>query len=352
MDTYYNAVVLRNSQIDLQTPLTDRDILSYDEDIELFLPASIDSLPSGAIQDSPTGMTGTGGSLGYTGSIGYLNNGYTGPTGPVRLSTDIPDGTIGSPSVAFEDQTDLGFYRKADKTIAFGNDVFVLTDTRATVQQIQMSINSTLEINSSLGIRFSSPGNNRVQIGGVSRLRTALSYNTSNNVYFGGTTGIGFTVNGHQDYTFGVDGNGLVFTLTGENLQTNTDIYPMLDDTYSLGISGRRWSEVWAQDGNIQTSDLSEKTDVQSKLIGLSALNSLSPVKWKWADSPTGASKYGFTSQDVTNVLNAQNESDLDIVNTSGEYEGMNYQSMIPILVSSIQELSAKVQAEKTLRGI
>lgn len=59
-------------------------------------------------------------------------------------------------------------------------------------------------------------------------------------------------------------------------------VIPAVDNFYTLGNSGLRWSSVWAANGTIQTSDAREKTDVRPTPLGLDFIERLRPVAYRW----------------------------------------------------------------------
>ena len=61
---------------------------------------------------------------------------------------------------------------------------------------------------------------------------------------------------------------------------------PQADDTQALGTSARRWTEVWAVDGTINTSDEREKMDIEDSALGLGFVRSLRPVSFRWRSTP------------------------------------------------------------------
>ena len=50
----------------------------------------------------------------------------------------------------------------------------------------------------------------------------------------------------------------------------------------SLGLSNKRWSEVWAVDTSINSSDVRLKKDISDSQLGLNFINLLRPVSYKW----------------------------------------------------------------------
>lgn len=63
-----------------------------------------------------------------------------------------------------------------------------------------------------------------------------------------------------------------------------SNITPNIDNGFSCGQSGSRWSSIWAANGTIQTSDPTLKTDIAPLPSVLSLVADLSPVTYKWKD--------------------------------------------------------------------
>lgn len=100
-----------------------------------------------------------------------------------------------------------------------------------------------------------------------------------NNLYLAGSA---FFANGT---TIKIDGNGYAtlnrMTLTG-GYGVYSDWSPGPDSTYSLGLSSRRWKDVWAIDSSINSSDLRYKKDILDSNLGLSFIKNLRPISYKW----------------------------------------------------------------------
>ena len=145
-----------------------------------------------------------------------------------------------------------------------------------------------------------------------------------------------------------------------------TSFRPNVDNSKGLGSSGARWTDVWAVDGTINTSDITQKTDVVPATLGLDFLNTLEPIEFKWADGGV-RTHLGFSAQDVKQkLIDEKGESQNYAVYVQGSYEppseevdedgnlieelpedfenfGLRMQELIPVLTKAIQELSAKV---------
>lgn len=60
---------------------------------------------------------------------------------------------------------------------------------------------------------------------------------------------------------------------------------PGSDNAYGLGASGSRWTDVWAVDGTINTSDQRLKKDIADSPLGLDFVRSLKPRVYRWRDT-------------------------------------------------------------------
>lgn len=77
--------------------------------------------------------------------------------------------------------------------------------------------------------------------------------------------------------------------------QSTSSLSPALDNAYSLGASGARWSSVWAANGVIQTSDGRDKT-VASVISGETAtalMARVDPVFFRWNEGGSQAVETG-----------------------------------------------------------
>jgi trimeric autotransporter adhesin len=105
------------------------------------------------------------------------------------------------------------------------------------------------------------------------------------------------------------------------------------------------------------TSDAREKTNIGSVPHGLSFVQQLNPVSYYFrksrdSDVPHGDLKYGFLAQDI---LALEGDTPVIINNKNPDYLSYNGESLVPVLINAIKELSAKcdsLQAEiNTLKG-
>lgn len=85
-------------------------------------------------------------------------------------------------------------------------------------------------------------------------------------------------------------------------INENGHLYPATDNAYSCGASGQRWSEIWAANGTIQTSDKRTKTEVKDALLGLNFINALRPVSYKWVEGSNKVIRQVYLDKDGNEI--------------------------------------------------
>jgi len=175
-----------------------------------------------------------------------------------------------------------------------------------------------------------------------------------------------------------------------EEIAVTTQIYggygvishwsPNVDNTYTCGMSGRKWQAIWSNTGTIQTSDSRLKINVQDSRLGLDFVNSLRPVSYRWIEGEKQIVKnadgnpviietdklgkpvfqtqsiagkrthWGFISQEVKDAVDRTGVEDfagwvLDDVSDPDSNQGLRYEQFIAPLVKAVQELTARITA-------
>jgi hypothetical protein len=90
-------------------------------------------------------------------------------------------------------------------------------------------------------------------------------------------------------------------------------------------------------------SDARLKTNVQNLGYGLTSVLALLPKEYEYKIDE-GKKCFGFIAQDVVNVIPEL----VDAPEDSSEMMGIEYQSLIPIMVKAIQELKAELDSVKS----
>lgn len=140
-------------------------------------------------------------------------------------------------------------------------------------------------------------------------------------------------------------GNGSAISAATSNvdyLPANATAYPSVDNTHSIGRSGNRWTEVWATNGVIQTSDGNLKKDISDCDLGLEFICQLRPRSYKWVDKTVGETRYGFIAQEVIATLKGRSFDGVHYC-TKTDRLGLNYVEFIAPLVQAIQDLKKEI---------
>ena len=98
-------------------------------------------------------------------------------------------------------------------------------------------------------------------------------------------------------------------------------------------------------------SDARDKTDVVDLPTGLNFLNTLRPVKFKWAtrdgNIKDGSIRAGFIAQELQEAQSGSEYLDLVMDNNPDRLEAKQ-EHLIPVLVQAVKELSAEVEQLKS----
>ena len=162
----------------------------------------------------------------------------------------------------------------------------------------------------------------------------------------------------------------------------NNPIYPASDSAFTIGTAGLRWTDIYATNGTINTSDENLKDRIRPSILGLEFLMSLKPVSYKWKDKEATTRKelkvietkdkddnvsysveerevikpeqrfkrfhYGLLNQDVLSSLKQFNIDTNDfagyVFDEKAKIGGLRYDQFIPITIKSIQEQQATIQ--------
>jgi len=160
---------------------------------------------------------------------------------------------------------------------------------------------------------------------------------------------------------------------------SKTHWYPFYDDNKACGVSDFRWTEIWAIDSTINSSDVRGKTSIEDISIGLDFINDLRPVSYMRVASylepvldengndirdpvtnkaemkigaPGKRKHLGLIAQDVKQAIDKNNIDPKDFgpwILTDTEDpdsdQALRYEEFISPIIKAIQELSAKVAA-------
>jgi len=173
--------------------------------------------------------------------------------------------------------------------------------------------------------------------------------------------------NGNMEW-YHYDGSGFTNRLSlfpDGALRPRGHTYPAIDNTWNCGISGNRWSQVWAESGEVNSSDANVKDEVKTLDLGLDFINLLRPVEYKFKDYDDETSEedtngntitktiehryhrkhLGFIAQEVKATLDVIERDYGVYVDPAIEGEqnaklGLRYTEFLAPLVKAVQELS------------
>lgn len=146
-------------------------------------------------------------------------------------------------------------------------------------------------------------------------------------------------------------------------LSVGATLLPATDNAIALGGAGARWSTIWSVTGTIQTSDLRLKTEIAPADLGLEFILALNPVKYRWLSDgapqdealPGRHIHYGLLAQDVQVLLAQMGITDFgghvlaDPADPDSQ-QGLRYDAFIAPLITAIQQLCRRLDAELGLR--
>ncbi|HEX5149899.1 MAG TPA: tail fiber domain-containing protein [Parafilimonas sp.] len=188
-------------------------------------------------------------------------------------------------------------------------------------------------------------------------------YDGSNNMRFqtnGNVTRM--TLSGSGNLSFQGAGTGVLFNggsyiigETGTQILAHAEFNPDNDDNHSLGSSTNRWTDVWAIDGTINTSDLRDKTNVRDLDYGLKEIMQLRSIRFNWKNPVAEKKdKLGIAAQEIQKVLpEVVRDYDYIIDEKTGNTQkmpaahlGVMYADIIPVLIKAIQEQQEKISSQ------
>lgn len=131
------------------------------------------------------------------------------------------------------------------------------------------------------------------------------------------------------------------------------NFYPNQGGMYSCGVGWSPWSDIYANNSMIQTSDREAKEDIVYGLTRYDALfDTLRPVSFRFRDGTSGRTHLGLISQDVEAALEAAGLTDVEFAGfvRSAEPEGkvrygLRYGEFVAMLIEQVQALKARVSA-------
>lgn len=153
--------------------------------------------------------------------------------------------------------------------------------------------------------------------------------------------------------------NGLAFTVgSGTRCLIGTaDFRPNTDGALTLGISTRKWGQIYSNSSTISTSDIQFKREVRDSDLGLDFVNALRPIRYIMGDGDSNRPHYGLAAQQVKEVMDANGVDFAGYIDPRAKPSenddpedlevaplGLRYEEFIAPLIKAVQELTKKVE--------
>ena len=244
----------------------------------------------------------------------------------------------------------------ADGTVAIGySALYALTNAHGNVAiGYQAGAAVTGSLNTIVGYQAAdalASGTSNTVIGG--RAMGAANGGEQNNVIIGTDAGDvinddaadGNVIIGQDADPSSSAGTNQIVIGQGATGQANNSVTLGNGSVTKVYMSSDGDAEMYAN-GTINTSDKRLKENINDSDLGLSFVNALRPVSYKFIDDKKPEKlKYGIIAQEVQEVLKESGNEDFAGITDKGDYLGADYVQFIAPLIKAVQELSAKVEA-------
>ena len=139
------------------------------------------------------------------------------------------------------------------------------------------------------------------------------------------------------------------------DIATNSDLIPLVDNQRSLGEGGNRWSQVWAVDGTINTSDARDKANIRDLEYGMKEIMQLRATKFNWKSDAEKTDKIGLIAQELQKVLpEVVRDWEYEQITEEGPREkvatprlGVMYADIIPVVIKGMQEQQQTIEKQQ-----
>jgi hypothetical protein len=305
-------------------------------------------LQVGGVNFTAVGGAGTAFWVGDLSGAGYSTNFYTNGTEKMRITST---GNVGIGTTSPNQALDVVGNINSSGTItaaSTGNVVYTPSSASATDPikgTNQVALLKTYNFNMSDGsgsyyipmVRNAAGLVQRAYIGAVSN-SGASEYKPT--IVLGQQTGSNSYIESMRIDSSGNVGIGTTSPQT--TLQVAGVISPATNNTYTLGNATYRFTEVYATNGTINTSDRREKKDIYNTDLGLDFINKLRPVSYRWNTGVDDDVHYGLIAQEAEQAITEIGKTEKTSIITHDEATdryGVRYSELISPLIKAVQEL-------------
>ena len=137
-------------------------------------------------------------------------------------------------------------------------------------------------------------------------------------------------------------------------LAFSSSLVPLVDSDDRLGGPNRRWFDVYAANGMIQTSDRRSKTNITNLNYGLAEVLQMQPISFNWKNKNNPDTKLGLIAQDlqilVPEVVHThvweKDEATGHLTKKELDRLGVYYSDLVPVLIKAIQEQQKIIESQ------
>ena len=131
---------------------------------------------------------------------------------------------------------------------------------------------------------------------------------------------------------------------TGSIVNVDGVLRPATNNQRTLGDGTNRWSEVFATNPAINTSDRNMKKDIKPITNALQFVRKLKPVQYKWKENSHGRTHTGYIAQDVLEANPLGLSDNWSGYVDTGNGLGLRYGEFISVNTKAIQEIDEKLK--------
>ena len=146
---------------------------------------------------------------------------------------------------------------------------------------------------------------------------------------------------------------GASFIELDSRISCGSDIAPSDSGRYSCGTSSKRWSDIYSDNAEIQTSDETKKHDIEilpEKYLNM--MDNISPVRYRLNDGTSGRFHVGFIAQEVEQAMEMAGIDSLEFggwIKDKDEFGNdiymLRYSEFIAVLWAKIKQLESRLEA-------
>lgn len=185
----------------------------------------------------------------------------------------------------------------------------------------------------------------------VGSIQVTEAYSTSNgliNLYSDGA--LRFWANDGDIYI--ASNTGFITLAPYSAVTIGNDIYPTSNNRYSCGISSFKWTDVYATNATIQTSDKQKKKNIKYGLARFDEFfDKMKPCTYKFKDGH-GRTHFGLIAQDIEQLIENCGFDTMDVAafikSWNDEQQiydyALRYTEFVPLLIWEVQQLKARVK--------